>query len=237
MDDEAREDIVYGDGADARRGNVDWFARITAVLSLLVALAAVVVPYIQGEKDKQEHLSVVARPEEPSVLRLSADESKSRAVQVPWILTLSNTGKTKLSVLSYRVAQLRQGGKMFFSGLDGGVTDRENKTVLFPIALDGGESISVRLHLGFVPTLETQKILRDMFLSGGALDSHKTFLAFAEKGITIYGGKTSMVKYEGGGYAVTIDPSTASEAPTYSITFLTGRKQEFSAICSPYPPF
>jgi hypothetical protein len=223
--------------APAHQGNADWFARITAVIGLLVALAAVVVPYVQGEKDKQERLTVVARPEEPGVIRLAADESKSRAVQVPWVLTLSNSGRTKLSILSYRVAQLKDGGLMSFPGLDGGMTDRENKMVLFPFTLDGGESISVRLYLGFEPTPDIQKILRNMFHSGGALDSHKTFLEFAEKGLTIYGGKASMTKYDGGNHMVTIDSSSTSEAPTYNVTFLTGRNQEFSTICFPYPSF
>ncbi len=217
-------------------GNPDWFARIIAILGLLVALAAVRVPYIQAERDKQERLIVVAKPEGTGgVIRLSVDESKSKAVQLPWVLTLSNTGRNKLSVVSYRLAQLRYGGLMFFPGLDGGMTDRENKTVSFPLTLDAGDSISVRLHIGFEPSGEILKLLRELFLSEGPLDPHKTFLSLAEKGLTIYGGKASMTKYEGGGHTVTIDPSSVSEAPLYNITFLTGRNQEFSTTCSPYP--
>jgi hypothetical protein len=45
------------------RGNADWFARGTAILGLVVALAAVLVPYFQSEADKQEHLTIVAKPE------------------------------------------------------------------------------------------------------------------------------------------------------------------------------
>jgi hypothetical protein len=221
---------------NAVHANPDWFARIIAILSLLVAFAGIIVPYIQTEKDKQERLIIVAKPEGiGGVIRLSADESKSKAVQIPYILTLSNTGRTKLSVVSYRVAQLRYGGLMFFPGLDGGMTDREKKTVLFPLTLEAGDSISVRVHVGFEPTGEIPKLLREMFLSEGPLDSHKTFLSLAEKGLTIYGGKASMTKYEGGGHTVTIDPSSVSEALVYNITFLTGRNQEFSTTCSPYP--
>lgn len=221
---------------DANHGNPDWFARIIAILGLLVALAAVIVPYIQAERDKQESLTVVAKPEGAGgVIRLSVDESKSKAVQIPWILTLSNTGRNKLSIVSYRVAQLRHGGLIFFPGLDGGMTDRENKTVSFPLTLDAGDSISVRLHIGFEPTGEISKLLRELFLSEGPLDSRKTFLVLAEKGLTIYGGKASMTKYEGGGHTVTIEPSSVSEAPLYNITFLTGRNREFSTTCSPYP--
>ena len=221
---------------NAAHSNPDWFARIIAILGLLVALAAVLVPYFQAEKDKQEHLTVVAKPEGAGgVIRLSVDESQSKAVQIPWILTLSNTGRTKLSIVSYRIAQLRYGGLMFFPGLDGSMTDRENKTVSFPLALDAGDSIAVRLHIGFEPTGEISKLLRDLFLSGGPLDPHKTFLVLAEKGLTIYGGKATMTKYDGGGHTVVFEPSAVSEAPLYNITLLTGRNQEFSTTCSPYP--
>jgi len=102
---------------------------------------------------------------------------------------------------------------MFFPGLYGGMTDRENKTVSLPLALDAGDSISVRLHIGFEPTGEISKLLRELFLSSGPLDSHNTFLALAEKGLTIYGGKASMTKYDGGGHTVVFDPSSVSEAP------------------------
>jgi hypothetical protein len=236
MDENSRPASNISAGGSSQRGNADWFARITAALGLAVGLAAVVVPYVQSEKDKQEHLTVVARSEESGFIRLSADEAKSSAVQVPYILTLSNTGRTKLSIVSYRVFQLEHGGVTIFHGLDGRITDREDKAVLFPLTLDGGESLSVRLHLGFHPTLEIQKTLRKMFHSGGALDSHKTFLALAEKGLTIYGGKASMIK-NGFRTTVRLDAKNISEAPKYKVTFLTGRKQEFSTICSPYAHF
>jgi hypothetical protein len=99
---------------------------------LLIALAAVLVPYVQGEADKREYLTIVAKPEGTGgVIRLSADESKSRAVQIPWIVTLSNAGRAKLSVVSYRVAQLKDSGIMFFPSPDGGASDRENKPYRF----------------------------------------------------------------------------------------------------------
>jgi hypothetical protein len=152
-------------------GGADWFARVIALFGLLVALAAVFVPYFQGEADKREHLTIVATPEGTGgVIRLSADESKSRAVQIPWIVTLSNTGRTKLSVVSYRVAQLtHSAGVMLFPGLDGGASDRENKAVSFPLTLDAGESVSFRLHLGFVPNDVIAKALKSMFAAAGRL--------------------------------------------------------------------
>jgi len=222
------------ENTNTSQGSVDWFARVTAILSLLVALAAVLVPYCQGEADKGEHLTVVAKPEGTGgVIRLSDDESKSRAVQMPWIVMLSNSGRTKLSVVSYRIEQLIQGtGIRLFPGLDGGTSDRENKPVSFPLTLDAGESVSFRLYVGFIPNDEIAKTLKSMFAAGGPLDSHKTLLAFAEKGLTIYGGKASMQKFEGGGYVITIDPSSQRQAPVYNLIFRTGRNQEFSIVIS-----
>jgi hypothetical protein len=127
MDESQKQEGNVSTSADTHRDNRDWFARITAIFGLLVAVAAVIVPYVQSERDKKEQLTIIARREESGVIRLSADESKLKAVQIPWILTLSNTGRTKLSIVSYRVAQLRYGGQIFFFGLDGGMSDLENR--------------------------------------------------------------------------------------------------------------
>ena len=216
-------------------GGADWFARITAILGLVVALAAVILPYCQSEADRKENLTIVAKPEgRGGVIRVSREESQSRTVQMPWIVTLSNTGRTKLSVVSYRIAQLTgTGGAMFFPGLDGGALDRENKPISFPLTIDAGESVSFRLHLGFVPNEEIAKELKSMIAAGAPLDPVLTLLSLAEKGVTIYGGKASMHKEAG--IIVTIDPSSQQQVPIYKLTFQTGRNQEFSTVASDYP--
>ena len=217
------------------RSGVDWFARITAILGLIVALAAVVVPLLKDNQDKQEQLTIVAKPEgSGGIIRLSSNESKSNAVQIPWIITLSNTGRTKLSVVSYRIAQLTYEGMMFFTGLDGGISDRNNKPMTFPVILGDGEIVSFRLHLGFEPTIQISQLLKKMYRINGPLDAHKTFLALAEKSLTIYGGKASMLKYEDDSYKVSIDPNSLQNVPIYNVAFLTGRNQEFSIKCSAY---
>lgn len=140
--------------------SVDWFARIIAILGLLVAVSTVAVPYLQNKAEKREKLSIVARTESVGgVIRLSADQEKSRAVQVSWIITLSNTGTVKLSIVSYKVAQLADLGVLYFSGLDGGASDRENRPISFPVSIDAGESISMRIHIGFLPTDEVATLV------------------------------------------------------------------------------
>lgn len=214
---------------------VDWFARVTAILGLIVAGVAVLLPYFQTEADKREHLTIVAVPERPDgIIRLSADESKSQAVQIPWVVTLSNTGRTKLSVVSYQAVELiGDSGISSFPGLDGGLTDRMNKTVTLPLTLDAGESTSLRIYLGFIPTRQIAELLRSMYAARGRVTAGETFVALAEQGLTIYGGKATM-REDDGARAVTIDAESQPRPPIYGLICRTGRNQEFSTTIQEY---
>jgi hypothetical protein len=67
----------------------DWFERGMAILGLLVALAAIVMPYYKDKVYSQEALSITATPESGGgILRLSDNLNKSSAIQIPWIITL-----------------------------------------------------------------------------------------------------------------------------------------------------
>jgi hypothetical protein len=73
-----------------------------------------------------------------------------------------------------------------------------------------------------------------MYKAGGPIDTQKAFLALAEKGLTIYGGKASMDKSHGG-ITVRLDPSSQALAPVYNVAFRTGRNQDFSTVLTDYP--
>lgn len=215
----------------AKKHTTDWFARIIAIFGLLVAVAAIVIPYVQSEKGKQENLSIIARPEGAGgILKLSDDLNKSRAVQVPWVFTVSNTGHTKLSIVSYSIAEIKDPGVQSYSGLDGGATDRKNSPITFPVTLDSGESMAFRIHIGFLPTDNVQKILRKFYDKGGALDAHQTLIELAKMGMTLYGGTATLKQFDLGGLILTIEPT--SIAPVYRISFKTGRGNEFIAVKS-----
>lgn len=212
----------------------DWFARGTAIIGLIVAIAAIIVPFYKDKADSQEALSITATPETGGgILRLSNNMEKSRAIQIPWVITLSNTGKVKLSITSYSIQKIEGQGISYFPGLDGGATDSTNSPFPFPQTLDAGESIAFRLHIGFLPTKEVGKILRNMLNEHGPVDYHSGFIALAKKGLTFYGGSASYQEFpNAGGTMVSIDSSSYKNDPIYKVSFISGRGNKFPIITS-----
>jgi hypothetical protein len=211
----------------------DWFARITAILAVTVAVAAIAVPYYKDKAESQEALSIAAIPESVGgILRLSDNMEKSQAIQIPWVFTLSNAGKVKLSITSYSVQKIEAQGASYFPGLDGGATDSANRPFPFPQTLDAGESISFRLHIGFLPPKGVENILRNMLNEHGPVDYHSGFIALAKKGLTFYGGSASYNEYSNARVMVSIDPSSYKKDPIYKVSFTSGRGNEFPIITS-----
>jgi hypothetical protein len=204
-----------------------------AIIGLLVAIAAIIAPYYKEKADSQEALSITATPESGGgILRLSGDLDKSRAIQIPWVFTVSNTGKVKLSITSYSVQKIEGQGVSYFNGLDGGATDTSNRFFPFPQTLDAGESISFRLHLGFVPTKKVEKILRKMLIENGPVNYHSGFIALAKKGLTFYGGSATYKEIPNAGVMVSLDSSLQDSDPVYRVSFNTGRGNVFPIFTS-----
>lgn len=211
----------------------DWFARGTAILGLVVAIIAIFFPYYKDEADSQEALSISASPEAGSeILRLSDNLEKSRAIQVPWVITLSNTGKVKLSVTSYSVQKIEGQAVSYFSGLDGGTTDASNKPFPFPQVLDAGESISFRLYLGFIPPKKVEATLREMLTKEGPVSYDKGFVKLAQQGLTLYGGSATYKEIPSAGYMITRDSIMNDKDPVYQVSFSTGRGNQFRIYAS-----
>ena len=211
----------------------DWFARGTAILGLLVAVAAILVPYYRDKVDSQETLSITATPESGGgILRLSDDLEKSHAIQMPWVFTVSNTGKVKLSITSYSVQKIEGQGVSYFKGLDGGATDASNRFFPFPQTLDAGESISFRLYLGFIPPKEVEEILRKMLTENGPVDYHAGFIALAKQGLTFYGGSATYKEIPNAGFMVSIGSTSNDNDPVYRVSFHTGRGNVFQIYTS-----
>jgi hypothetical protein len=211
----------------------DWFARGIAILGLLVATAAIIIPYYKDKVDSQEALSITASPESgDGILRLSDNLEKSRAIQIPWVFTLSNTGKVKLSVTSYSVQKIEGQAVSYFSGLDGGTTDASNRPLPFPQTLDAGESISFRLHLGFIPPEEVEEILRKMLIESGPVNYHAGFIELAKKGLTFYGGSATYKEAPNAGYLISMNSMPDDKDPVYRVSFSTGRGNVFPIFTS-----
>jgi hypothetical protein len=206
----------------------DWFARVTAIIGLMIAMAAILVPYYKDKTDSQESLGIAAFTEERGgILKLSDNIKKSQAIQMPWIVTLSNTGRVKLSITSYSIQKIEANGVSYFPGLEGGAYDSANRPLLFPLTLDAGESKSFRLYIGFLPSKEVETTLRDIYDKHGPVDYHTGFVALARKGITFYGDKASYTEDINGHSMITIDQSSYNKEPIYKISFTSGRGNVF----------
>jgi len=210
----------------------DWFARITAIIGLLIACAAILIPLYQSKIDSQEALSITAIPKTGGIIKLSDDINKSQAVQIPWIITLTNTGKVTLPITSYTVEQIAGQGIRLFAGLDGGTTDSSNNFFPFPTNLGAGHSIAFRLHIGFIPTKDIQQKLRTIYLKKGPINYNAAFVELAKEGLTLYGGQAKYQEYPGGSHSISIEPSSYKSDPVYRITFTSGRGNAFSITTS-----
>ena len=212
----------------SKESNTDWFARIVAVLGLLLACASIVVPYLRDKTDSQEAINITAKLETGGgVLKLSDRLEGSWPIQIPWIFTISNAGKVTFSITSYSVQKLEDnGGLSYFSGLDGGLTNSENRQVQIPFTLNSGESKSFRLHLGFLPEQEVVDILRNLYDKIGPVEYQSGFNTLAKQGLTFYGGEAIYREFEGGGTLISIE--SFEKDPVYQVTFGTGRGNSFS---------
>lgn len=223
----------------------DWFARITAIIGLVIACSAIMVPIYQSKEEGKEALGITAKPEMEGIIRLSATTCSilqaesatdiARAVQIPWMITLSNVGRVTMSVIAYSVEQVQDHKTLLFNGLDGGATDSNNKNFIFPQRLEAGQSFALRLHIGFIPKLNIQQKLSDMCLKKGQIDYQSALVALAEQGVTLYGTKAEFKEWPEGGYLITIDQSSYNAEPVYKISFTSGRGSVFSIITSENP--
>lgn len=218
--------------------NIDWFTRGIAISGLIISIIAIALPFIQSHYDSKELLSIKVLPEQGhGIIRLSDDINKSRAIQIPYMITLSNIGKVKLSVTSYNIhKRLKNEPIEYFNGLNGGLYSIDYKPLLLPKNLDAGESITFRAYIGFLPTTEILDYLHQEYTLNGTLRVNDVFIALAKKGLTIYGGKATYKEFKGGGYHIEIDSEFYRFNPVYDIQFKTGRNNNFIAMASEFIP-
>lgn len=213
----------------ARNPNTDYFARTLSVIGIIVAIVAVALPYIQSKEDEKEKLSIWMRTNQGGVVLVPDNPEAVKAVQVPWLITLSNTGKTTLSIISYNISQMVDDGvRSGFNGLNGLVTDKTGKEeVILPLSIDPGESVTIRVHIGFIPS---RKIFNDLVALNkreGAFTLSEATEELARKKSTIYGGVAEFREFEGGGFLISISSDFYEHEPVYLIEFRTGRGSEF----------
>lgn len=212
----------------------DRFARGLAVASLVISVAAILVPYIQhrsvfNEQKRQfaasqkEELTVHLDPHADGPFRITKYSIEmSHVVQIPWEVTLSNTGNQQLSVIEYCITlgpPPNFGGS--YSGIDGGMFTKEDRAVDLPLAIEPGESRSVLIFVGICVPAEAYGVLSAIEDTNLRTVDHAA-IALAKQGLDIYGNKVTYREYAQGSYHVTFE----DEAPfsqRFWLRVVTGR--------------
>lgn len=220
-----------------QKNSVDNFARLTSILSLIVAIAAVVVPYIQYRQEQEESVSINVNlhniKEQVKLTKYNFVELGGRVVQVPSELVISNTANRKLSIVSYSISTGETQNSQYYSGIDGGIYDDKGKKVQLPIILEPGDSKILQIYIGIVVPPKVFDILSTLKLKP-SLSSQQTFLTLARNKLDIYGNRVEFEEYPGGAYSWSIDNKLRQKSPRYWLQFTTGRGNSFVTSASEY---
>jgi hypothetical protein len=210
----------------------DKVARWVSILSLLVALLAVVVPYVQQQSQLQEQFTAELESLAAGSYKLTDTRHVDfgHVVQSRWRLTLSNVGTQKLSITRYVIFDVGPGRIMRYTGLDGGVLDTQGKPLPLPLILEGGETKVVELHIGAWVTPRVFSVLSAAAKDGQVPVAHANLL-LARSGTDLYGNAVLLSESEGASIREWKDKKTKS--PTYEIQFTSGRGNRFQITASP----
>ena len=209
-----------------KESNPDYFARRAAVIGIIIALIAIAVPIWQQQEADKERLNVWMRVNPNGVVLIPDDRNNSAVVQIPWLFTISNTGKVKLSITGYDIFQMKNGALSKFSNMIGLVRNTDGSQVIPPIILDSGESITIKMHLGFISEPKILDKLYALHNKSGAFTLNDSFKYLAKYGRSIYGGKASFQDH-GGSILIAVDPNFYQHEPIYRVEFKTGRNESF----------
>lgn len=223
----------------------DKFARVTAVVSLIVAVAAVAIPYIQqrGALNQQqeqfnelqrEELSLKLNPHVSGVIRITGSNlgTLGHVVQIPWELTISNTGSRQLSIANYDLTRGQSPGAMFYSGIDGGLLTMDAKSVGYPVTLEPGEIRKFLLFVGITVPEKVFEVLK-VLDNGNNIDRAKATAALAKEGLDLYGNRIDYREFEGGSYVLSIDKKNQN-GQRFWCAVQTGRGNSFVVSASEY---
>lgn len=201
----------------------DWWARGFGIAGILIGLAAIVVPVLMERSERQERLGVWMRPNSEGVVLLPDDPTASNVIQVPWLVTLSNTGSVTFSITAYDVVLVEGQAISRYSNMVNLPRNADNTPLILPISLGPGESTTIKLHFGFMSQPDVMETLVALQSRIGAFTLNESFTNLASNGMTIYGGTATYEEFEGGGTLITLGSETPEIEPIYRIEFITGR--------------
>lgn len=225
--------------------NSDKFARIMAVISLAVAICAILVAYLQqtyalDEQKRQfqilqkEDLTVRLNPHVDGSIRITSHDlgSLGRVVQIPWEVSFSNTGNQKLSLMQYSMSTGPSPDFTSYSGIDGGIMTADQKTVKLPLLLEPGESRSFVIYVGILVTPNVYDAI-SIKSSSNVRTNSSLKLALAKQGMDLYGNHVDYQEFPGGEYKMTIDNEN-QKSPTFWCKVITGRGNVFLTSTTEY---
>ncbi|SEN00861.1 hypothetical protein [Halomonas caseinilytica] len=223
----------------------DKFARITAVISLVIAIAAVAIPYVQQkaalmqqqeqfDKLHREDVSIKLNPYLKGVIYITGTklERLGSVVQVPWELTISNTGSRQLSIKNYDLTRGDSPGTTFYSDIDGGLLTLGSQPVGYPIILKPGEMRKFLLFVGITVPDKVVEILKGIN-EGDNIDREVATAALAKEGLDLYGNEVSYKEFEGGAYFLSVDEKNMNGQRFWCVVH-TGRGNSFVVSASEY---
>lgn len=216
----------------------DTFARSLAIISLFVAIAAIALPYIEQRRQFQvlqtEDLAVSLNPHTDGPIRLTDRNfgPKGRLIQVPWDLTLSNTGNQKLSIIRYSISTGASPHSNYYGGIDGGVLQADQKPLDLPLMLEPGESRSLVVFVGVLVPPAVYEVLSSL-KKPGLRTVRSARDALSKRGMDIYGNKVSYTEYAPGIYELTVEPEN-QRSPRFWYEAVTGRGNTFLTSATEY---
>ena len=138
--------------AKKKKNDVDKFARLISIISLILAVLAVGLPYYQTEKNLQEDIAINLTNGCNNTNQIKLINRLGVVygiVQLPYNLTISNNGNRTSSIIDIETEQMDKNGRISkFSGIEGDIVDVSGESVSLPININSGESKSFIYYIG-----------------------------------------------------------------------------------------
>lgn len=202
---------------------VDWFARLLAIASLIVAIISIIIPYQKTISDDKESIIIFHDIEENGDLLISSETSR---FGIPWIITLSNVGKVDLSIISYDIEEIREDGIITaYLPIDNDLTDLKNTRAKLPLSLKAGETKLFRLYVAFDPPEKIKDIL--LSLSGGknSISFEDALFEIGKEGYSLYRKEDIPLSY-----SYDTPHTSIHDNSKHKLKITTGRNQKFYSL-------
>ena len=222
----------------------DYFARTTAILSLLIAIVAIYVSFSQQETAQEiqqdqfdilqkENISIKLNPYVNGEIRLTEIHLGpiGYVVQLPWKLTISNTCNRQLSIVEHFITRGETPISTQYSGIDGGLIDMNSNPVRYPISIEAGDSRTFYIFVGITVPEQIYNTLLSVKDKKNLTDRNVAQI-LGRQGIDIYGNNVEYKEFDDKSYTFQIKDK--EKAQRFWIHFTTGRGNVFLATAKKY---